>query len=639
VAAGRLSHPNVVIAHHAVQLGPTICLVMEYVEGSDLGQLLKERGPLPVAEACEYVRQAALGLQHAHEQGLVHRDVKPSNLLLTRASGSQAGGLVKVLDLGLARLGATAEDDSATALTGDAVVMGTPDYMAPEQAGDAHAVDIRADIYSLGCTLYALLAGRAPFAGGQLAQKIAAHLSAEPARLEQVRSDLPAGLGAVVRRLMAKRPEQRYQTPAEVAAALAPFCGPVPGASTIAGGSQDATTVAFSDPLRALVTVTLAAGPKRPRWLLPAGVGAALLLVLLVWLIVHSCQGGNAPRPDTAREEPAKAALELDPNGPMEPVQTFEGHTLQVNGVALSADGRLALSGSTDRTVRLWNAKTGQMLHTFRVDKGIWGVALSPDGKYALAGEGSWLEGGEWKMAPPYDVLLWDLSTKKETRPFKAFSKGFEWDILGVAFHPNGYQVLANPGDGIWLTERDGSQAPRRVSPGVGGFTTSFVSADGRLALLPDANNTVRLRNSDNWEPRGTLKGLTTAIRSVAISANGRRALASAWDKTVLVWDLPGGKELHHLIGNATVVTGMAISPDGRWGATGSGTIPAPDGKGAANADFDHLIRLYNLETGKIVRTFEGHTSGIMSLVFSADGRYLLSGACDGTARLWRWAK
>jgi WD40 repeat protein/tRNA A-37 threonylcarbamoyl transferase component Bud32 len=658
VAAGRLSHPNVIIAHDAVQVGRTICLVMEFAEGTDLGKLLKQRGPLPVAEACEYVRQAALGLQHAHEQGLVHRDVKPGNLLLTRPGGAQAGGVVKVLDLGLARLGTSADEDSATALTGASALMGTPDYMAPEQAGDAHAVDIRADIYSLGCTLYALLTGRAPFAGTQLTQKILAHLSAEPPPLESMRTDVPPALAAVVRRLMAKQAEQRYQTPADVAAALAPFCGPAAAAVPAAvlalpaepapTSSHDASTVAFGEPegatpgqLAAPATVPPAAAGKLPRWLVPAGVGAALLLVLLVWLVAGAFRGGGPQRQDTAQELPARRPpLELDPDAPTVAIRTFEGHAAQVNSVALSADGRRALSGSADRTVRLWDAKTGEQLHSFKANGGIWSVALSPDGKYALAGEGEWWEGGEWKKAPRYDVILWDLSTRNVTRPFTGYKWDFKWAVLGVAFHPNGRQLLADTlGDGVWLAERDGSRPLRRVSTGGGSFSSGLLSADGRRALLLDANHTLRLWNAETWEVMRVLKGHKDNIRSVAISADGRRALSSGWDRTVLLWELPGGRELRRLVGQQTIVTGLAVSPDGRWGATGAGTIPAPDGNGARNADFDHVIRLYDLETGKEVRRFEGHTSGIMSLAFSADGRYLLSGACDATLRLWRWAK
>src|SRR5262249_7157301 len=158
-------------------------LAMEYVEGIDLAKLVKQSGPLPIAQACDYIRQAAVGMQYAHERGLVHRDIKPHNLLLTKAHGLQSMGLVKLLDLGLARLSrqqanaeATAcmQEGNASSLTPvGSVMMGTADYIAPEQALDFHQADIRADIYSLGCTFHFLLTGKAPFAGGTVAQKLA----------------------------------------------------------------------------------------------------------------------------------------------------------------------------------------------------------------------------------------------------------------------------------------------------------------------------------------------------------------------------------------------------------------------------------------------------------------------------------
>ncbi|HWY86883.1 MAG TPA: sister chromatid cohesion protein PDS5, partial [Gemmataceae bacterium] len=234
-AAARLTHPNIVAAFDAEQAGDVHFLAMEYVEGVSLARRCAEYGPLPVAEACSYARQAALGLQHAHECGMVHRDIKPQNLMLT------AGGQVKILDFGLARfvmesvpVGAmlpiqgdsaptSGIDGKAKPLTQIGVVMGTPDYIAPEQAQDSHQADIRADIYSLGCTLYDMLAGHAPFPDGNAVQKIKAHLHKTPPPLKTLRRDVPLELVRVIERMMAKDPAQRYQTPAEAAAALAPF--------------------------------------------------------------------------------------------------------------------------------------------------------------------------------------------------------------------------------------------------------------------------------------------------------------------------------------------------------------------------------------------------------------------------------
>jgi WD40 repeat protein len=211
------SHPNIVTAFDAEQAGDLHLLVMEYVGGWSLAQVLDKKGPLPVGYACRCVHQAALGLQHAFEHGMVHRDLKPQNLMVT------AKGVVKILDFGLARM--ASERQRGRGLTQDGAVMGTPEYMAPEQATDARQADIRADIYSLGCTLYCLLAGQPPFVEDTVVKTILAHLDREALSLTELRPDVPPELGAVAARMMAKDPKQRFQTPAEAAQALAPFIG------------------------------------------------------------------------------------------------------------------------------------------------------------------------------------------------------------------------------------------------------------------------------------------------------------------------------------------------------------------------------------------------------------------------------
>jgi len=215
-AIGRLDHPNIVRAYDAGNFEGIDYLVMEYVDGVDLAALVHGRGALPYAQACDIARQVAVALEHLHSSGLVHRDIKPSNILLSYA------GQVKLADLGLA--GWHVSEKVEPSPGGSQRAVGTIDYMAPEQADASSAPDIRADLYSLGCTLYFLLTGRPPFGEMKsVTKKLKAHAEAPPRPLQSFRDDLPGPVVAIVNRLLAKTPEGRFATPAEVARALAPW--------------------------------------------------------------------------------------------------------------------------------------------------------------------------------------------------------------------------------------------------------------------------------------------------------------------------------------------------------------------------------------------------------------------------------
>jgi serine/threonine protein kinase len=234
--AAWLRHPNIASAYEIGKSGKAHFLALEYVDGLNLRQVVRKGGPLPVALACDLMRQTAEALAYAHAQGVVHRDLKPANLLIrglpgwTRAGPPAAGWFalidgspvpeVKVLDFGLARL-RQAEAESLWLKSGD--VYGTPDFLAPEQAWDIHAADIRSDLYSLGCTFYYTLTGKVPFPGATALEKLLRHQVEEPLPLEQRRPDVPSVVAAIVRRLMAKDPADRFQTPAEVVKALQPW--------------------------------------------------------------------------------------------------------------------------------------------------------------------------------------------------------------------------------------------------------------------------------------------------------------------------------------------------------------------------------------------------------------------------------
>jgi len=230
-ALGKMQHPHLVQAHDAGEARGIYYLALELVEGGDLTRLVKKRGPQAVWIACRLIRQAALALDYAHQQGLIHRDIKPANLMLTR------NGNLKVSDLGLARL--VQDDGASEALTSTGMCMGTPDYMAPEQWDNSHTVDGRADLYALGCTLFYLLVGRAPWQTeecGTMPSKMKAHVMGEVPDLKAACPDAPEPLVAIYRKLMSKHSADRYASGGELAEALLPLTAkPHPTALNVHG--------------------------------------------------------------------------------------------------------------------------------------------------------------------------------------------------------------------------------------------------------------------------------------------------------------------------------------------------------------------------------------------------------------------
>jgi serine/threonine protein kinase len=353
----QLTHPNIIQAYDAGSVGSTYFLAMEYGEGTDLHKMLKERGSLPVPQACNYMRQAALALQYIHEKGLVHRDIKPSNMLITGldsrtkvdASGRPAGGMVKLLDLGLARPLGAATNNPMSMVTEANTALGTPDFMAPEQALNFHGADIRADIYSLGCTLFAALAGRVPFPGNSLAEKLIRHQQMPPPDLAQLRPDVPHALADAVIKMLAKHPADRFQTPAEVAVLLshhARCSGPLPKP---VHGEDISTSSTVEDVLTANRMAQLGmsgrtermgtthVNAKRPLPLLWIGIGAGVVLVfgmifvLAVVLLMRGSGKDKVEKNGTAASKSKSTANETMPfQAPK--LDAVKGSVILVNG-------------------------------------------------------------------------------------------------------------------------------------------------------------------------------------------------------------------------------------------------------------------------------------------------------------------
>ncbi|WP_437192028.1 lipopolysaccharide core heptose(II) kinase RfaY [Planctomicrobium sp. SH527] len=307
-AVASLDHPNIVRAYDVDQEKDGNVeihfLVMEYVEGSNLFDLVQQFGPLSPAVAAEYLRQGALGLEHAHRAGMVHRDVKPGNFIVDQ------NGVVKLMDLGLARV--AAQEDHSLTVAHDERVLGTADYLAPEQAVDSHLVDARADIYSLGCTLYFLLSGRPPFNEGTLTQRLLAHQTKEPTPLETLRNDVPESLLQITRGMMKKDREERIQSASEVVELLTRW-QEAGGSAAVSVSPPERPRVENAGKPMADTAVYASQTAKAPDH--PGGIGNFLSSLSDI-----DTEAGNTPvQPGSGRRQGTSQTIKIDREKTVEP--------------------------------------------------------------------------------------------------------------------------------------------------------------------------------------------------------------------------------------------------------------------------------------------------------------------------------
>lgn len=531
-AASRLSHPNIVAVYEFDQAGNTHFLAMEYVPGVTLQRLVEQQGPLPPPLACDVIRQGAQGLQHAVEQALVHRDIKPSNLMLVLGPGGEipARPLVKLLDMGVARLHQLRElpEDSLTTLTRDGVVIGTPDYVAPEQLEDPHKADLRADLYSLGCTFYFLLVGQVPFPGGTLIQKLDRQRWQTPPSVDQLRPEIPPGVAAVVRRLMAKHPDDRYQNPAELVSALEQLMrtGELPsnhqparlaevrcvrghkGAVVGLACPADSPEALSAGADRTVRVWDPATGQELRRWG-PVAPDIACLAVSASGQQVLTAQGVSVRVWDALGREQVK----------------FTGHTNAVRSIALTADGRLALTGGDDRTLRLWEVASGREVGRLAGHRGqVTSVALSPDGRLAISADRD------------QSLRLWDVARGRELRSWT----GPRGPILSVALSPDSRTILTGHFDTtVRLWEIATGKELRRFS-GHRQMVACVLFADGgRTPVSGSSDQTLRGWDPDSGAERFCCQGHTGAVNALALAHDGRHLLSASSDETIRMWLLP----------------------------------------------------------------------------------------------------
>jgi serine/threonine-protein kinase len=601
-AAGQLSHPHIVRAFDADEINGVYFIAMEYIDGIDLARLVKDNGPLAVARACDYIRQAALGLQHAFERGMVHRDIKPANVLVAKsiasdrrssgmiprpaslkrsgvmARGEAAAlypwGVVKILDMGLARSIDAFDNRDASQLTLIGTLVGTPEYIAPEQARDSHNSDVRADLYSLGCTLFFLLTGEPPFPNGNITEKLLQHQYDQPPPVAESRAErlnawqetrgkasvspfmwhVPDKLQRVMTKLLAKDPDHRHQTPLELADDLQDIVNDLTDGThekELTPAPTVREPVLLVKPAEATdaqpATVMEPAPPRRPRrrqvtaatvTLASLGALLAFALVTIVGVILARGNFGQAA------------------DAPNEPPRAKSGEPYWKTTIRSAVHKKITLDEARAELLR-HRATTAGHAHAKKIDEAL---AKLPTPLDSLNGAGI-----DAAMSPEV-VGIYGASAKAIVKP-----------VTSVAVMPNGRWLLASEDNAIRVFDVNGSALPYRIP--------AHKARLAQFALSPD----------------GTL-------------------VASAGDDGARVWDIASRKIVQAFEKHQRPVTQIAFDPIGTM---------------IASAGRDGMVRTWNPRTGAEPWTIESQVSDVTALAFSTDGTHLF---WCGPAREIRWA-
>jgi WD40 repeat protein len=650
-------HPHLVACYYVRRLGGVPRVFAEYVAGGSLAWWIQTRklyagGPARALERIlDVAVQVAWGLQQAHEQGLVHRDVKPGNILLT------AEGIAKVTDFGMARArgapAAAADREASASILVSAGGM-TPAFCSPEQA-EGQPVSRKTDIWSWGVSVLAMFTGAVTWSAGSLAGGVLRdYLEGRTAPAPDV-PPMPPAVGELLRHCFRPQPEARPRDMPEIVARLeqvyeqtvqASYPRKAPRPSKAPADSLNNRAVSLRDlnkleAAEALWEEALAAEPHHleatynlglSRWRDGRLTGEALLqnlreagashpgewLPLYMLAQVH-LEKGNGPAAFEALQQITGPAASLDEvraalAGAQERsanvrrlLHSFSGHSDWVSSVGVSADGRYGLSGSADRTLKLWDLSTGQCLQTLRGHaEWITSVCLSDDGQTALSGSAD------------RTLKLWDLAAGRCLQTLHGHTN---W-VLAASLSADKRYALSAGGDGrLRLWELATGDCLRDLGGHGGPVLCLAWGRDRRNALSGGRDKVLRLWDVESGQCLHTFAGHSDKIQAVALSRDQRYALSGGADRTLKLWELDSGRCLRTLQGHTDGVLAVSLSADGRHALSGSG---------------DRTVKLWRLADGSCLCSADGHAGAVYAVALTADGRFALSGSGDKTLRLWR---
>ena len=647
-------HPNIVYCYFVKQIEEVPHIFIEYVDGGSLEEWISDRRCADYKVGLDMAIQFCHGLERAHDRGMIHRDIKPRNILVTKE------GLVKVTDFGIAggikvggKGGAISGDQQGTRM---GAMMGTLAYMSPEQFKDPRQKSAEApegvwyesDVYSFGVCLWEMFCGRRP-------REISIGVTGDTPDPQSLRRDIPAGLRTLLLSSVDLDREKRPQDFRELREKLNGiyrylYSSDAPhyqlelhdttadelnnqGYSYYELGKKEEARRCFEaavevnnthpeavfnltllqwrggeiDDLEALRRVRNCLNHTEAR--------KKKISELLAYIHVESCD------PATAKEELKEYQGRFDElfGGisiqRLELIRTFDGHSGGVQSVSMSADGKYVLSGSNDGTLKLWEASTGLCLRTMEGHRsGVNSVSLSADGKYALSGSGD-LSRSDGMLK------LWEMSTGQCLRTYEGHRSG----VQSVSMSADGKYVLSGSNDGtLKLWEVSTGQCLQTLEGHNGSVESVSLSADGRYALSGSGDESLKLWDVSTGQCLRTFEGHHCGVGSVGLSADWRYALSESYDNTLKLWDVSTGQCLRTFKGQCETVLqypfSVSLSADGRYALSGRG---------------DNSLRLWDVSTGQCLRTFVGHSDSVKSVYLSADWKYVLSGSEDKTLKLW----
>jgi len=609
IAYAALEHPHIVRLYEVDEEYGRPYLIMEYLKGINLHDLVQRQGPLPVEQAVDYIAQVAQGLQFAHQLGWIHRDIKPNNLVVGPT------GHVKILDFGLARL--VNEASSATRILGERAIIGTADYMSPEQAASAQT-DCRSDLYSLGCTLYFLLTAHPPFPEGNAMQKVLWHRVAQPTPLGLIREGLPGELVQIVERLMAKSPLDRFASCQALIDSLRPWLPSTNVPPFLPDDGDSLQHAPRTMPMARISSLALRSNPtdevatkpspRVTRW------GFAIAFMGLTALIAgalavsqwQSQKGQMPPALAESKSVPTPTAgKEMPVVHPPRLLAEKTYHLSAIEELVFTPDGRYLLSSGKDGRIAIWDAPRLELIGSFEGHIGIVrSIAVASDSRFMVS-----------CGAEDGTVRVWDIASTEQIEHLEvAQQKAFS----AVALSSDDQLLIAGgiaPVLGIW--ERNNHNQYSLLNVPAGSMALAFRPGRKEWIIALMSNG---LEHIDFTNKRFIASlNLSSMPWQISIHPEGTFAVAPSLDG-IRVCNLIDHTFHDISFGNNCPTSTM---------------VYLPDGKQSVVASNDGCLRLVDMETKQVLTTWSAHDQQPLCVAVSPDGRFLFSGGRDNRIMMW----